>query len=456
MKKILISLILALLILPTIFALDLEVEKKSTDMVMIRGLTEPIVFDLEITNNGPTDTFRLYNLQGFLLNPNKGISINGGDTKELELFVSAVEPLQMKGLYQLNIYFRNPREEEFPESLLFRIVDLNETLEITPKNINPRSEEIVITIKNKVNLDFENLKLSFKSKFFNSEKTISIDAKETKEIKIPLNKEDFKDELAGYSTLETEMVYKGLTQTVESRILFSEQDLLEKTESDFGIVVKTTKITKTNTGNVVIKSPTEIKKDIISRLFTSFSPTPDLVERHGLFVYYKWDQEILPGQEKVITVKTNWILPIILIILVIVVVILAKRYSIQNLVLRKKTALVRTKGGEFALKISISADARRDVEKVTVSDKLPSFVRLYENYGTESPKRVDEKNKRLEWSFEEIRAGQSKVVSYIVYSKIGFLGKFVLPTAKAVYERKGKIHEIESNRVYFLTEQKKE
>ncbi len=448
--------ILALLILPTILALDLEIEKKSTDMVMIRGLTEPIVFDLEITNNGPTDTIRLYNLQGFILSPNKDISVPNDDTKTLKLSVSAIEAPQLKGLYQLNVYIRGQREDEVAESLFFRIIDLEEAFEISPKNINPRSEEIVITIKNNVNMDFEDLKLNFKSKFFNSEKIISIDAKETQEIKIPLNKEDFKDEYAGYYTLDVEIEYDELIRTSESKILFSEQDLLERKESDFGIVVKTTKITKTNTGNVKINSLTEVKKDIISRLFTSFSPAPDLVERQGLFVHYKWDQDILPGQEQVITVKTNWILPLILAILAVLVVILAKKYSVQNLVLRKRTSLVRTKGGEFALKISILAEARRDVEKVTVSDRLPSFVRLYENYGAEAPKRVDEKNKRVEWSFEEIHAGQSKIVSYIVYSKIGFLGKFVLPTAKAVYERKGKIQEIESNKVYFLTEQKKE
>jgi len=83
MKKVFISVILALLILPTIFALDLEIEKKNTEMVMIRGLTEAITFDLKITNNGPSDTFRFYNLQAFNLDPNKDIYIKSGETKEL-------------------------------------------------------------------------------------------------------------------------------------------------------------------------------------------------------------------------------------------------------------------------------------------------------------------------------------------------------------------------------------
>ena len=45
-------------------------------------------------------------------------------------------------------------------------------------------------------------------------------------------------------------------------------------------------------------------------------------------------------------------------------------------------------------------------------------------------------------------------MSYIIYSKIGVVGKFSLPTAIAVYEKDGKIHEAESNRAYFVAEQR--
>ncbi|MBT7238024.1 hypothetical protein HN865_04160 [Candidatus Woesearchaeota archaeon] len=49
--------------------------------------------------------------------------------------------------------------------------------------------------------------------------------------------------------------------------------------------------------------------------------------------------------------------------------------------------------------------------------------------------------------------GEERVFSYIVYSKIGVVGKFSLPEALAVFEKEGEIHEVESNKVFFLSEQ---
>ena len=70
------------------------------------------------------------------------------------------------------------------------------------------------------------------------------------------------------------------------------------------------------------------------------------------------------------------------------------------------------------------------------------------------PTRFDEKNRRIEWNFEKLEAGESRVLSYIIYSKIGVLGKFALPSATAIYEREGKIKESESNRAFFVAEQR--
>ena len=52
MKKIILSLsilFLAILVVPSVLALDLEVEKLSTNEVYIMGLDEPVQFDLRVT-----------------------------------------------------------------------------------------------------------------------------------------------------------------------------------------------------------------------------------------------------------------------------------------------------------------------------------------------------------------------------------------------------------------------
>ena len=76
-------------------------------------------------------------------------------------------------------------------------------------------------------------------------------------------------------------------------------------------------------------------------------------------------------------------------------------------------------------------------------------------FGGEEPKRIDEKNRRLEWSFEKLEAGEIRMMSYIIYSKVGVVGKFAIPSTTAIYEREGEIHETESNKVFFMSDQVK-
>ncbi|MEK6913465.1 MAG: hypothetical protein AABW47_02225, partial [Nanoarchaeota archaeon] len=118
-----------------------------------------------------------------------------------------------------------------------------------------------------------------------------------------------------------------------------------------------------------------------------------------------------------------------------------------------KVSFVRAKGGEFALKVSVIVSARKYVEKVHIIDRLPPLVKLHERFGGELPKKVDERNGRMEWDFAKLQAGEARIISYIIYSKVGVLGKFALPTTKAVYEKDGEVHESESNHAFFIADQ---
>jgi len=83
------------------------------------------------------------------------------------------------------------------------------------------------------------------------------------------------------------------------------------------------------------------------------------------------------------------------------------------------------------------------------------MVKVHEKFLGEEPTRVNEKNRRIEWNFEKLEEGETRVLSYIIYSKIGILGKFALPSATAIYERNGDIQEAESNKAFFIAEQRK-
>ena len=259
--------------------------------------------------------------------------------------------------------------------------------------------------------------------------------------------------MAGYYTLTADIVANDKKTTVEGTMKFTEKDIVTTSQNDYGFIVNTQKILKVNEGNVVSPSSTILKKNVVSRLFTTFSPEPDLVDRKGLVVYYTWERQLKPGDQLQIVVTTNWILPLLAILLTVAIVILAKQFSKTNLSLKKKVSFVRAKGGEFALKVSVIVNARKFVERVNVIDRLPPLVKLHEKFGGEMPRKVDEGNRRIEWHFDKLQEGETRILSYIIYSKVGVLGKFALPTTTAVYEKDGQVHEAESNNAFFIADQ---
>jgi len=453
MKKIFLVMIILLLSFSLVSAIDLRIEKQADDVAMIYELKQPAVFDLKITNKDGGDNFLFYNFFGSDMFPKGTVPIGAGETKLVQVGVYPREDLKQEGWVKFDIFIKGQNKDEMSYPLMVNIVRLKNAFEVGAEEFKPDSNNVTIYVKNLVNFNFNDISMKFKSPFFNFEKVLSIKPHEKKTIEITLNKDDFRDLMAGFYTMNVEVNADGQKANVEGTIKFSEKDIVTSTQNEFGIIINTKKIIKSNEGNVISKTATVIKKNVISRLFTSFNPEPDLVERKGLVIYYTWKKELKPGEELNITVRTNWLLPLLIILLIIAVVILTKQFSRTNLSLKKKVTFVRAKGGEFALKVSIIVSARKFIERVNVIDRLPPITKLHERFGGEMPKKVDTKNRRIEWYFDRLQAGESRVISYIIYSKVGVLGKFVLPTTTAIYEKDGEVHETESNRAFFIAEQ---
>ncbi len=454
MKKLVLFAALMLFLLPNILAINILVEKVSQNEVLIADVEQPVTFDLKITNRGTPGSFEFYNLAGFSLFPST-ISIGSQETKEIQLSLTPIGKISQRGYLTVPVYIRAADISEIRQDLTFKIISMKDAFEVGSGDVDPETQEIEIYIKNLEEFDFGDVSVRFASPFFTVDKTFTLSPRETERFSVQLSREDFKSLMAGFYTLKAKVTALGKEAEIEGVIRFVEKDILTTTKKDYGFLINTQVISKTNEGNVVATSETIIKKNLISRLFTSFSPTPDVVERSGFNVYYTWSREISPGETLEIEVKTNWLFPLILVVLIVAIVALVRKYTGTNLVIRKRIAFVRAKGGEFALKVSIAAQAKKHIERVNVIDRLPALVKLHENFGGEKPTRVDEKNRRLEWNFSSMGPGEIRIVSYIIYSKVGVFGKFELPTTTAIFEREGEIHEVESNKAFFVSEQRK-
>jgi len=452
MKKIIPILVLITILLPTIFALNIDIKKISANEVIILDLNKPATFDIQIKNHGDADSLIFYTYYTPRFFPKGTVPIEAGETINVKLEVYPPENLR-EGHQSFEYYIRSQDDSESKQKLILNVVELGDAFEIGASDVNTEAEEMTIYMHSKVNFKFENLKVKFSSPFFNLEDTITLEPNQKKEYTVELNKEDYKKLLAGFYTMTAKVEMENLKSEIETPIKFVEKNILVKTSKEYGFLVNTKIITKTNEGNTISNTETVIKKNLFSRLFTTFNPEPNVVDRQGFAVYYTWNQEINPGEESGIKVKTNWMFPVLIIVLIVLITILTKYYSSRNLVLRKKVSFVRTKGGEFALKISVVVNAKKYLEKVSITERLPPLVKLHERFGSETPSRIDEKNKIIKWDFEKLEQGETRVISYILYSKIGIIGKFALPRSSAIFERDGKIMERNSNKAYFVIEQ---
>ncbi|MBU3907360.1 MAG: hypothetical protein KKA64_03865 [Nanoarchaeota archaeon] len=454
MKKIYILTLLILLILPSILAINLKIEKQNDDEAIILGLDKPAVFNLKVTNLGFSDYFQFYNLIGLRMIPSGSVQINSAETKDIQLMIYTQENFDYRGFYTFEYRVQGSDYSEVKDRLTIKIVELKDAFEVGSGEVDPESNMIKIYIHNKENFNFGEMNAKFSSPFFNFGEDLTLGPNEKKEFSVKLNKEDFKKLMAGFYTLNVEVDINGKKEKIEGIIKFIEKDISTEIKNEYGFFIHTRKIIKTNEGNILTNSGIVIKKNIISRLFTTITPEPSNVERRGFNVDYTWNQKIKPGESLNIIIKTNWFFPLLIILFIVMIVALAKKYSENDLVMNKKVSFVNAKGGEFALKVSILVNAKKYIEKVDIIDRLPNLVKVYERFGGETPKKVDEKNKRVEWHFEKLEAGETRVISYIIYSKVGVFGKFALPSAAAVYERNGEVKESQSNRAFFVAEQR--
>jgi len=448
MKKLI--LLFIILLLPLTLAFSVNVEKQTNEGVMIKGMDSPAVFNLKLTNMDRTTSLSFMNFLGFIIEP-ETVPIKEDETKEIQFKIYPRQNFDYLGYYifKYSIFNGNDR---FDDELIIKIINFKDAFEIGAQEINPESSSLEVYIKNKENFNFENVDAKFSSAFFDLEKSFSLAPKETKSFNVKLNKEDFKKLMAGFYTLNVEVSSEKEKANLAGIIKFAEKDIMTSEKKEFGFIVNTKTIKKENKGNVMVETQTTLTKNIISRLFTSFSPEPDLVERKGSEVYYIWNSKIKPGEYVEVIVKTNWLFPVILILIIVSVVILVKQSTKKTLVIKKHVSMVKSKSGEFALKITLNVNAKKYVEKIRLIDRLPPLVKIYEKFGVEKPVRIEEKNKRIEWAFEKLEAGETRTIQYIIYSKVAVLGRFILPSAIALFEKDGKLCKSNSNQSFFMAE----
>ena len=102
MKKVVLLLFLLFLVVPSVLALDLQVEKLSTNEVLVLGLNQPATFDLNVTNLGSSENVTFYNFFRQQISPNTPVYLEGKKSQEVSLQIYPPQKIK-PGYYLLTI-----------------------------------------------------------------------------------------------------------------------------------------------------------------------------------------------------------------------------------------------------------------------------------------------------------------------------------------------------------------
>jgi len=456
MKRVILMIFIGILLLISfISAIDLDISVKPISDSYIIDINQPTEFDLVVKNLGPSDSFEIYSLVGVDILPQIKYNLAAGEIKIIKINAIPQDALKSKkGFFTFEYLIKDSNGEIQKEKLSINIVTLDEAILVSGENLNPNSENLKFNLKNTLMNDFNEIELTLKSAFFYYDTTFPLKALESKDLIIGIDKEKLKRLTAGQYIVETQIKTFGKVAEKQIIIKFLEQENIETVESNEGTFVNRIEISKNNVGNVKKRVTITIQKNLISFLFTTTNIVPTKSEIRGFEKYYSWEQELNPGDNIRVVVQTNWFYLILIIILIIVLLILIKRYVEKDVSFRKTVSYVNTRGGEFALKVHLRIKAKKSVERVKIVDKIPSLVSLYDKFGAIIPDKIDMINKRLEWNIETLNKGEERIFTYIIYSKIGIVGRFELPSARAIYEKDGEVKDTSSNRSFFINEPK--
>lgn len=439
-----------LLMLP-LAAASLQIAEQTYTPVIIAGAESSAPLMLRVTNTGTSGEFEIYSLVGIKLTPPNLVLSSGTQLIEITAAPSAQLIRSTSGflIFQYELY--NNQAGRTIDQRTIKIVDLKDVFAINPVSIKPGDTETSLVLTNIENRTVDNLQIVIESPFIEHKETLTLAPYEQKTLTVPLKSPELARQVAGRYIAEVHFEYKNAKAAREWEIRYLESSGLSVDEATSGIIIRQYNTIKTNEGSVPITAAISYHRDLLSRLFTTLSPEPAQVTKRGLGVTYLWTKELAPAETLAVTMTTNYTFPFIALIIVLAAVSLVWLAFWKPLVVNKRVHFVRTKGGEFALKVTLSLKSHKNLQNVALHDHVPQTMQLYHQFGIK-PHIIDESARKLTWQIGHLNAGETRVFSYVVYSKMRVLGNFHLPLASATCAVNGKPLHVSSNQTAFVSE----
>lgn len=242
------------------------------------------------------------------------------------------------------------------------------------------------------------------------------------------------DARPGNRTLDISVNYRGSNQTFSRTLQVREvRNVTRQAEEvNRGLYIAGS-VNIANHGNSDVNVSESLRFPGYVEPILSFSEEPSESVENGSATVYTWNSILQPGEEVTIEYDVNYWTPLFLAAVILVGIVLIKNLT-GNIVI-SKTREETEDGVKVSIEIENRSSNAKDV--VEIEDFVPNVVDLDEDFEMTKPdlKRTTD-GIELEWSLEDFKPGETRVITYRLREKVEVEGGVDLPPAKIVEDGK--------------------
>lgn len=327
------------------------------------------------------------------------------------------------------------------------------SMDISPEKIDPREQATVkIVLNNQNPINYTNLTVRIESNLFKDELHVPLGPKEDKTIEVAKKLDAMAkpqhDRLVVAVFKDDRMIVSPIVKEFEVKE-YAVQEKLPK-EQSFLKIRKGIKVTSNNpdyTGLV------KVETSPIKSLLVATSPRAGTV-REGDRQFLVWEVKL--GKDGTATVYTteNY-RPIVVIVALAIAAVVFYFIFRSPIVVRKSVANIgMSHGGVSDAKVILRLKNRssKQITDIEVMDNVPHIAHVEKelSIGSMQPHAVLKHPKKgiiIKWAIDALEAGDERVLSYRMGSRLAILGEFNLPAATARCRFGDKVVISNSNRV---------
>lgn len=311
------------------------------------------------------------------------------------------------------------------------------TTSVTPEKIDPRENAVIrIALSNQNVINYTNLTIKLESKLFKDEVYTPLGPKEDKTIELtkklnPMTVPQH-DNIVIAIFKDERLIVNPTVKEIEIAEYYVQEEIPK--EESFLKIKKGVEVFSNNPDH---KGTIKIETTPLKNLFTTTQPRAEIVKENKKY-YLLWDVQLDQNRTfKVYTIENYR--PIIVIITMVIAVLSLYFLFRSPIVVRKSIANVGlSEGGVSGAKVVVRVKNRssKQIANIEVMDYIPHIAHIEKDLsiGSMQPHAFlthPKKGVVIKWAIESLEAGDERVLSYRMRSRLSILGEFNLPAASA-------------------------